>query len=330
MAEHDHVAVAPEAAGVDHPAGLGGVHGRSRACADVDALVHAAPAPAEARGQPALHGPREAQRAVLERIVLRDVTQLLGRDQRLRDRAALRPRDPELRAHRELSLVEDLVRLRDPLDGHAVVEPDAVEVLARLHHVVRARRSRRAGGEREEQAERGAEAEPLQPSHPWSPTRSTNLAAPSTSGAYSAPRASRRTRSRRCAPRGPNGPISRPPGASCASSGSGSSGPPAVTAMASYGASGGQPRVPSPRCTTTFEMPSRSSARRARLASAGTRSTEITRAARRESTAAWYAEPVPISSTRSVPVSASAALIAATVPGAEIVWPAPIGSGASS
>jgi hypothetical protein len=39
---------------------------------------------------------------------------------------------------------------------------------------------------------------------------------------------------------------------------------------------------------------------------------------------------VPISSTFSDPPSASAALIAATVPGAEMVCPAPIGSGASS
>ena len=53
----------------------------------------------------------------------------------------------------------------------------------------------------------------------------------------------------------------------------------------------------------------------------------ITSRAHRDSTAAAYPLPVPTSSTRSRPVSPSSAAIAATMAGAEIVWPHAIGSG---
>jgi hypothetical protein len=53
----------------------------------------------------------------------------------------------------------------------------------------------------------------------------------------------------------------------------------------------------------------------------------ITSRASRDSTAAAYPLPVPISRTRSVPVSSRAEAVAATMNGAEIVWPHAIGSG---
>src|SRR5439155_10215076 len=61
------------------------------------------------------------------------------------------------------------------------------------------------------------------------------------------------------------------------------------------------------------------------------RSSENTRAPSSASTAVWYPEPVPTSSTRSSPsASSSASLMRATMYGCEIVWRAPIGSGVSS
>src|SRR5437899_11160620 len=61
------------------------------------------------------------------------------------------------------------------------------------------------------------------------------------------------------------------------------------------------------------------------------RSSENTRAPSSASTAVWYPEPVPTSSTRSSPsASSNASLMRATMYGCEIVWRAPMGSGVSS
>src|SRR5690242_11979734 len=67
----------------------------------------------------------------------------------------------------------------------------------------------------------------------------------------------------------------------------------------------------------------------ASAASALTRSTVYTSAAMRDSTAAPYPEPVPISRTRTPGLSRAAAVIAATMYGWEMVWPCPMGSGPS-
>ena len=60
---------------------------------------------------------------------------------------------------------------------------------------------------------------------------------------------------------------------------------------------------------------------RARAAILAIRSIVHTRAATRESTAAWYPLPVPISSTFSRPVNRSSSVIRATMNGCEMVWP---------
>src|SRR5207245_522082 len=46
--------------------------------------------------------------------------------------------------------------------------------------------------------------------------------------------------------------------------------------------------------------------------------------------AAWYPDPVPISSTRSPGASRASSSMMAIIDGAEIVWPRPIGSGTSA
>ena len=97
----------------------------------------------------------------------------------------------------------------------------------------------------------------------------------------------------------------RPPGASCSTSGAGISGEAAATRIASYGANGRQPSVPSPTSTVTFRIPVASSAVRALCASAGIRSTPKTESLSSARRAVWYPEPAPISSTRSLPVSPS-------------------------
>ena len=100
--------------------------------------------------------------------------------------------------------------------------------------------------------------------------------------------------------------------------------------MASKGARSGRPRLPSPTITSTFAAPWERRTSAAASASAGWRSIVITSEANSERTAAEYPEPVPTSSTRSPPPSASAWQIAATIQGCEIVWPSAIGRAASA
>ena len=80
----------------------------------------------------------------------------------------------------------------------------------------------------------------------------------------------------------------RPPGASCSTSGAGTSGEAAATRIASYGANGRQPSVPSPTSTVTLRIPAAAPAPpRARCASPGIRSTLNTASHSIASSAVW-------------------------------------------
>src|SRR5260370_1227637 len=133
-----------------------------------------------------------------------------------------------------------------------------------------------------------------------------------------------------CAPRSPIGITSRPPGASCSVSGAGTAGAAAVTITPWKGARSGQPPAPSPSRVSMVRRSSRRNRSSAATRRSGSRSTVATRAPRCARIAVWYPDPVPISSTRPPRRGASAAVMSATINGWEIVWPLPIGSGASS
>ena len=99
--------------------------------------------------------------------------------------------------------------------------------------------------------------------------------------------------------------------------------------MPSNGARSGQPSYPSPARTTTLPYPSESSSAAAEAASSGMISIVKTESTISASTAAWYPDPVPISSTRSPAPTLSREVINATMSGWEIVCSQSIGRGLS-